>query len=151
MYEQLFQRIRIDHENARALLRQLREAKSNNERTELLQRVREELIPHMAAEDKAVYFKLEGEDDRQIREDALESREDHHAALLILDALGEISVSDETFPARVKVLRDIAEIHMVYEESQIFQDIRDAFGEEEVLDILDSYLEEHEVARKPPC
>jgi hemerythrin superfamily protein len=151
MYEQLFQRIRIDHENARALLQQLREAKSNNERTELLQRVREELIPHMAAEDKAIYFKLEGEDDRQIREDALESREDHHAALLILDALGEISISDETFPARVKVLRDIAEIHMVYEESQIFQDIRDAFGEEEVLDILDNYLEEHEVARKPPC
>jgi iron-sulfur cluster repair protein YtfE (RIC family) len=137
----------MDHELTRNIFRQLQQSVGQKERDELLKQLREEIIPHMVAEEKALYPMLETEEDERMREDALESREEHHAARLILDSLAAIATTDETFTAKIKVLRDIAEHHMTQEEDHIFQDIRDAFGEEEALDILDSFLEGRETAR----
>ena len=75
MANQFFQTLKKDHEEVKEILEQLEETKENavKKREELFQKLREELVPHMKAEEKTFYQPLM--EKKEAREEATLSGE----------------------------------------------------------------------------
>ncbi len=147
MPEKLFDAIRKDHHEVKGIFEKMLHAKKFELREELIEKLQSEIVPHMRAEEKALYTTLR-EDCSECREDVLESFEEHHAARLILNELQELSPDDERFLAKTMVLKEIVEHHMKEEEGKLFEDIRHAMDEKKGEQVLQQFMQEKERIRK---
>ena len=147
MPEKLFEAIRKDHKEVKGIFANMLHAKKNELREELLEKLQSEIVPHMRAEERAVYMTLR-EDCNECREDVLEAFEEHHAARLILNELQELSPDDERFMAKATVLKEIVEHHLQEEENKLFEDIRHAMKEDKAEQILQQFMQEKERIKK---
>jgi hemerythrin superfamily protein len=146
MYQDLFNTLKKDHKEVKSIFSQLKEASQSAQRQELLQQLQEELLPHMISEEKVLYPALKKSE--EIREDALEALEEHHAAQLILKELMKLSPDDERFKAKVTVLMEMVDHHVEEEEDVIFKDVKKQFSSQEAGELLESFTKEKEKAKK---
>jgi hemerythrin superfamily protein len=146
MYQELFNTLKQDHKEVKSIFTQLKDSSQPSKRKELLEKLHEEIMPHMASEEKVLYPALKKS--AEIREDALEALEEHHAAQLILKELIKMSPDDERFKAKVTVLMEMVDHHVEEEEDVIFKDVKKQFSSEEAGQLLESFNKEKEKARK---
>jgi hemerythrin superfamily protein len=145
MHQELFETLKQDHQEVKDIFSQLKESSKTSERKALLEKLQQEILPHMTGEEKVIYPAMKKNEG--IREDALEALEEHHAAQLILKELAKMSPDDERFKAKVSVLMEMVDHHVEEEEDVIFKDIKKQFSSEEAGQLLEGFNKEKEKAR----
>jgi hemerythrin-like domain-containing protein len=95
----------------------------------------EKLTLHMKLEESIFYPAAMKVDDDAV----VEAREEHANVKTMIRKIAAIEPSDETFTAKVKVLKELVEHHVEEEESTLFPECKKSF-EEEDLDMLGEKL-----------
>jgi hypothetical protein len=141
MAHDLMKEIHKDHQEVKSIFKQLIKSEDSSKRKELCGELQEEIVPHMKAEEKAVYPRLM--DKKRSKEHALEGLEEHHAAEMVLKELLALDPGDERFKAKATVLKEMIEHHIKEEEDKIFDDL-EAKNKGELDEIFSQFEEEKE-------
>ncbi len=142
----LLKHIHDEHQEVKSILKKLVKA-SESDRQQWLNQLRENLIPHMEAEEKILYpalIKQGGE----VKETALEAIEEHKAAQHVCQQLFGLKASDETFKAKATVLMEMIQHHIQEEESEMFEDIEDSFSSQELETMFGKFEQEEQSQKK---
>ncbi len=124
--------LKNDHDRIRSMFSEFME-KKGQAGMEMFSLLKNRLDAHMKAEESFFYPVLEQE--RSTHEPALESIEEHHVTRLLLEELEGLSLSDEHWMPKMKVLKEVTEHHLEEEESTIFEQARKAVNEQQAQDI----------------
>ena len=141
MAHELMKELHKDHQEVKSIFKQLIKNEESSKRKELCEELQEELIPHMKAEEKAVYTQLM--DKKMSKEHALEGLEEHHAAEMVLKELLALDPGDERFKAKATVLKEMIEHHIEEEEDKIFDDL-ESKNKADLDEIFSQFQEEKE-------
>lgn len=139
MENKLFELIKKDHKETKDVFSQIEELadRSSQKRADLFAKMKEELVPHMKAEEKVFYAVLL--EDEKSKEDAMEGMEEHHASELILKELSNMSPREDYWPAKFSVFKEMVEHHIEEEESTIFQVAEEVIPHEQLETIADEF------------
>jgi hemerythrin-like domain-containing protein len=108
-----------DHHEVLNLIKKLQDTSPRAVKTReaLFQQIRTELALHEIAEEKVLYPALKKENKSLI----LESYEEHHVVDRILEELAETPAADETWIAKLTVMRENLEHHIEEERKEVFK------------------------------
>jgi hemerythrin-like domain-containing protein len=135
MAQELFELLQNDHDKVKSILDDLSETSRNAQKTResTFKKLKDELIPHMRAEEQAFYSALEQYE--EAREVALEALEEHHVAEGVLNELSSMDLTDEHWSAKLKVFQEILEHHIEEEESEVFDAAEESFDDDQMEEI----------------
>ena len=138
--------LKTDHDRMKKMLD---EGESTTERgvktrTELLATIKRELTVHERIEEEIFYPALK--EHPKARDIVLEGYEEHHVVDEIMGELGATDVSDETWGAKFKVMKENIEHHIEEEEGEMFKNARQVFEREELEDLGARMMELKEAA-----
>ena len=121
-----------DHETVKGLLRQLEPTteRATKTRTELFDKIKTELTVHEIIEEEIFYPTLKQHP--KAREIVLEGYEEHNVVDTVMGELEALSVEDETWGPKCKVMIENIEHHIEEEEGEMFQKARQVFDTEEL-------------------
>jgi hemerythrin-like domain-containing protein len=136
-----FQLLKEDHKKVDGLFKQLEPTTERAEktRTELFERLRQELDIHARIEEAVFYPAIKQA--AETREIVLEGFEEHHVVKLLLKELEDVPVDTEQWTAKLKVLQENVEHHVEEEEGEMFQKARQVLSEDDI-DRLGAEMEE---------
>jgi hemerythrin superfamily protein len=124
--------LKKEHEEASDLLAKIVESEKAGERKALLKKLKAALAPHLVAEEKVVYRAVSALKDDKARQDGSEGKLEHDLAMRTLVKLGKISnAASPEFSAAAKVLKELVEHHVEEEESNIWDDVRENFSDQD--------------------
>ena len=127
-----FELLKKDHEKVSGLFKQLDETteRAVKTREELFAKLKEELDIHARIEETIFYPAIkEAEETHEI---TLEAIEEHNVVKQLLSELEQLSVADETWTAKLTVLKENVEHHVEEEEGEMFKDARKVLSTEQV-------------------
>lgn len=140
----LISQLKKEHQEVRELFAKAEKAKPG-ERRAILKKIENELIPHARGEEKTVYaMTLERSsktNETEAQDLVKEAYEEHRVVDRLLSDLKSQSTSAENWSAKLKVLKETVEHHIREEEDELFGQITNFFDEEELKNLLASYLE----------
>lgn len=112
--------LKIDHKKVTKLLEELENTteRAVKTREKLFAELNAELLLHEELEEKLLYPLLKNED--STKDITLESYQEHHVVDILLKELNEMNVTDEAWPAKLKVLKENLEHHIQEEENKMF-------------------------------
>ncbi|MCV0403581.1 MAG: hemerythrin domain-containing protein [Chloroflexi bacterium] len=133
--------LKADHDKVKKMLAEGEETTERAEktRTELFADLKAEMLIHERIEEKIFYPALK--EHPKARDIALEGYEEHHVVDEIMGELEAVPVTDETWSAKFKVMKENIEHHIEEEEGEMFKQARSIFSTEE-LEELGSRMEE---------
>ena len=148
MHNEFFQMLKKDHAEVKGILGQLKETKesASKKREELFQKLREELVPHMKAEESAFYPSLMAK--KEAREDAMEGMEEHHVSEMVLKELETMQKGEDQWGAKMSVFKELVEHHIKDEESKVFKSAEKALGQDEIQNIMKRFEQEKQKIKK---
>jgi hemerythrin superfamily protein len=118
--------LKTDHENAKALLVNILDAKDGKERKRLFGQFADELTAHSRAEEKVLYARLKKTDEG--KDEALEGAVEHQIVdRLIEDLKKNSSTQSDEWSARCGVLQELLEHHIEEEQDEMFKTARKLF------------------------
>ena len=121
-------------------------SKGMSDREKKYSSLKENLMPHLIGEEKALYPRLE--EVEGMRDTILEAIEEHSAVKTLLGQLDSSSASDEdVWVAKLKVIEENVE-HHISEEEKIFPEMQQKMSSDE-LSILGSRYEEAKRSAMP--
>jgi len=141
-----FQMLKKDHVEVKGILGQLTETKESKKREELFQKLREELVPHMKAEESTFYQPLLAK--KEAREDALEGVEEHHVSEMVLKELEKTPKGEDQWGAKMGVFKELVEHHIKDEESKVFKSAEKALDHDEFQNIMKKFDQEKQKIKK---
>lgn len=120
-----FELLREDHEKVKKLLHELDSTTERGVKTrhELFARVHREMKVHEAIEEEILYPTLK--EHAKVREVVLEGYEEHDVVDRLMGELAALSVEDESWGAKLKVMKENVEHHIEEEEDEMFSKARD--------------------------
>lgn len=102
--------------------------------------MKENLIPHMVGEEKALYPRTREESG--MRDMTLESIEEHSAVKTLIAQLDGASSSEEDiWVAKIRVIRENVEHHIEEEEDKLFPAMQQKMSSDELIDLGSRYEE----------
>ena len=124
-----------DHRKVKKLLAEGEETSERAEKTreELYATLRREMEVHERIEEQIFYPALKAHP--KARAIVLEGFEEHHVADEIMSELGQTDVTDETWAAKFKVMKESIEHHIEEEEDTMFKEAKSAFDDQELDDL----------------
>jgi hemerythrin superfamily protein len=126
--------LKREHDEVKALCQQLVDSDSAPERKTLLRKIKQALVPHAKAEEKAVYdpvIAVRGGGEKT-KVDGNEGYLEHELADKTLAKLGKIAqAKSPEFTAAAKVLKELLEHHIKEEERDIWDDVKEHFSDEQ--------------------
>lgn len=117
------------HREVETLFSKLEKAKTESAKNALFTEIADKLAVHAAIEEHHFYPAVKAQRTEDI---LLESLEEHLGIKRVLTDLLETSAGDETFDAKVKVLKEQVSHHVEEEESDLFPKVRKLFDEEQL-------------------
>jgi hemerythrin superfamily protein len=141
----ILEQIKKDHEEVTEIFEKLMKTGGEKTRQNYFDKLREELIPHMEAEEAVLFPELKDGDGK---EKVLEGIEEHRASQLVLKEIEKTGTGDERWPAKVKVLHELVEHHHEEEEKEIFKEARSALSKEQMKELGDKFDSKKEQAKK---
>lgn len=132
--------LKSDHATVKRLLRELAETgdRATKQRETLVAQIEREIKTHAQLEEEVFYpaFKAvtRGSDAEEL---FYEAAEEHHVVDMILPALKAANPKSHEFGAKAKVLKDLVEHHIREEETEMFQQARSLFSEEQLRELGD--------------
>lgn len=120
-----------DHRKVEKIIETLLEttAQSRVKRKELLASLKEELQLHEKLEEDLFYPRLKTGQDKEM---ILEAYQEHHLVDVLLAELEDTKVNDETWKAKLTVLKESLSHHIEEEENEIFPRAEEKLGEEKL-------------------
>jgi hypothetical protein len=139
------QLLKQDHEEVKGLLEKLDSTTERGVKTreELFTRVTRELEVHEAIEEEIFYPALK--EHPKAKELVLEAYEEHHVVDTVMAEIRELPYDDETWGAKLTVMKENVEHHIEEEEQEMFEQARDVFSKDE-LEELGARMEERKRA-----
>ncbi|HJP90217.1 MAG TPA: hemerythrin domain-containing protein [Candidatus Limnocylindrales bacterium] len=133
--------LKRDHDSLKALLRELEPTteRAVKTRTELFDRIKQELTVHEAIEEEIFYPTLKQHP--RAREIVLEGYEEHNVVDTLMSELEALPVDDETWGAKASVMIENIEHHIEEEEGDMFKKAQQVFDDKE-LDELGNVMAE---------
>ena len=124
--------LEADHRTVKKLLADGEETTSRAEKTraELYTTLRREMETHERIEEQIFYPALKAHP--RARDIVLEGFEEHHVVDEVMGELGQTDVTDETWAAKFKVMKENIEHHIKEEEGEMFPEARRAFDADEL-------------------
>ncbi len=127
--------LKADHDKVKKMLD---EGETTTERgvktrTELLATLKLELTVHERIEEEIFYPALK--EHPKARDIVLEGYEEHHVVDEIMGELEATDVTDETWGAKFKVMKENIEHHIEEEEGEMFKNARQVFERQELEDL----------------
>ena len=136
-----FQMLKKDQKEVKGILGQLEETENKSKkRDELFQKLKEELVPHMKAEEITFYQPLLA--NKEAREVALEGAEEHHVSDLVFKELETMPKNQDQWAAKLSVFKELVEHHIKEEESAIFKTAEKVLSQNKFQSILKQFVEE---------
>lgn len=140
--------LKKEHREVASLLKEMVESESGAQRKKLLGQIKTALVPHLRAEEKVVYHKLTALKDKQVKQDGIEGEVEHRLADRLLAQLSKIdNAASPEFSANAKVLKEMIEHHVKEEESDVWDDVKENFGEEDRYAMNAAFLSEKKKVR----
>ena len=137
MAQNVIELLKQEHEMVLSQLSEL-SSKGTSGREQKYNSLKENLIPHMIGEEKALYPKLE--EDSDMGDMALEAIEEHSAVKTLLSQLDNSSTSEEdVWVAKLKVIEENVEHHISEEEEKIFPQMQQKLSIDELSSIGSNY------------
>lgn len=124
------------HREVENLFTKLARAKSAKDKRAIFELLADDLAAHATIEERQFYPAVKAKRTEDI---LLESLEEHLGIKRVLADLLELSPGDETFDAKIKVLKEQVEHHVGEEEKDLFPKVKKLLGEEE-LETLGEYM-----------
>jgi hemerythrin superfamily protein len=115
------------HREVEDLFSQIEETSDTSAKAELFDELADKLAIHAAIEEHHFYPSVKAERTEDI---LLESLEEHLSIKRILADLLQTDADDDTFDAKIKVLKETVTHHVDEEESDLFPKVRKLFDEE---------------------
>ena len=153
----IIEMLKEDHKEVSGILDRLCETTEAavKTRTELFEELRTSLLTHAKAEEKAVYQAVENED--EVRDIVLEAFEEHSLVENLIMEMADMDVSDETWTAKLSVLKENVEHHVEEEENELLPKVKKMFSSEELNEMGEEFvqfkqdidLEEKDLADRP--
>ncbi len=121
-----------DHRKVKKMLAEGEETTERAEvtRSQLYATLRREMETHERIEEEIFYPALKAHP--KARDIVLEGYEEHHVVDEIMGELGKTDVTDETWAAKFKVMKENIEHHIEEEEGEMFSAARKAFEDDEL-------------------
>jgi hemerythrin HHE cation binding domain-containing protein len=104
-------------------------------RQELFAKVRQELEVHEAIEEEIFYPALK--EHPKAKELVLEAYEEHHVVDTVMAEIAVVPFEDETWGAKLTVMKENVEHHIEEEEGEMFKQARQVFSTEELKELGD--------------
>ena len=125
-----FQLLKDDHEKVKKLLEDLESTTERGvkTRTELFGKIKSELEAHEKIEEEIFYPALKQH--AEAKEIVLEGYEEHDVVDKLMSELESLSVEDETWGAKAKVMKENIEHHIEEEEGEMFSKAREVLDTE---------------------
>jgi hypothetical protein len=114
--------LKQQHEEVNGLFEQFEKARTR--KSAIAQQICEKLSIHDKIE-RDIFYPAVIENE-EIKDMILEGLEEHHLVQILLKQIAECDESDETFEAKVTVLKELVEHHVEEEEKEMFKSIRKA-------------------------
>jgi len=124
------------HREVEKLFSQAEKAKDKDQKTRLFEEIADKLAVHAAIEEHHFYPAVRAKRTEDI---LLESLEEHLTIKRTLADLLKIDAEDETFEAKMKVLKEEVEHHVEEEESELFPKVKKLLSADE-LDALEQEM-----------
>src|SRR3954466_5751849 len=113
------------HREVEKLFSQIEKAKDGAKKTELFEEIADKLAIHAAIEEHHFYPAVK---EKRTEDILLESLEEHLGIKRVLADLLDIDASDESFDAKIKVLKEQVEHHVEEEENDLFPKVKKVLG-----------------------
>ncbi|HEY5047812.1 MAG TPA: hemerythrin domain-containing protein [Rhizomicrobium sp.] len=136
----ILDKLKQEHEEVDALLKQLVDTDSGSTRKSLLKKIKTALVPHLRAEQKVVYDAIIALRDKEAKVDGEEGHIEHQLAERVLLSLDKMaSATSPEFTAGSKVLKELVEHHVEEEERNVWKDVREHFSDEERVEMCKKF------------
>lgn len=119
-----------DHNTVRKLFGEFEEAQEagdSGRMAELARQIFHELEVHTAIEEEVFYPESE-KAGTEVEELVKEGVEEHHVVDVLMNEMRQLDAGDDQFAAKMTVLIENVEHHAEEEESELFPQLREAFG-----------------------
>jgi iron-sulfur cluster repair protein YtfE (RIC family) len=127
-----FELLKKDHEKVSGILEKLDATTERGVKTrdELFTQLKQELDIHARIEEEILYPVLKQA--KETEEITLEAYEEHAVVKQLLAELEELSRDDETWGAKLTVLKENVEHHVEEEEGEMFKDAKKVLSSEQI-------------------
>ena len=124
--------LEADHDKVKKLLSDGEETTERAEvtRTDLFAKIKAEMLIHERIEEEIFYPALKSHP--KAKDIVLEGYEEHHVVDEIMGELEALPVTDETWGAKFKVMKENIEHHIEEEEGEMFKTARQVFEADEL-------------------
>jgi hypothetical protein len=144
-----FELLKKDHKKVSDLFKQLEETteRAVKTREELFGKLKQELDIHARIEETIFYPAIK--EAKETHEITLEAIEEHKVVKQLLSELESLSVSEEEWTAKLKVLKENVEHHVEEEEGEMFKDAQKVLSREQIEELgarLESAKQEQKTA-----
>lgn len=142
-----FELLKKDHEKVSGIFEKLDKTTERGVKTreELFTQLKTELDIHAQIEEQMLYPLLK--EAKETHEITLEAVEEHNVVKQLLSELDELSKDDETWGAKLTVLKENVEHHVEEEEEEMFKDARKVLSKEQ-LEELGTRMQEAKEQKK---
>jgi hypothetical protein len=124
--------LKQEHEHVKDLLQDLSDAETPAQRRNLVQTIKEALVPHTKAEEKVVYDAVIALRDKDAQMDGHEGYLEHEWAAKTLQRLEAITnAASPEHKAAGKVLKELVEHHIDEEEKNVWADVKKHFSNQD--------------------
>ena len=120
------------HREVEKLFTQIEKAKGKRDKATLFAQLADDLAMHATIEEQHFYPAVRAKRTEDI---LLESLEEHLGIKRVLADLLEVEAGDETFDAKIKVLKEQVEHHVEEEESDLFPKSKKVLDAKEMADL----------------
>ncbi|MEY2403849.1 MAG: hypothetical protein QOD38_1400 [Acidimicrobiaceae bacterium] len=143
--------LKNDHKTVNELFKKFEKAGDSAHKTKakLVEQIIHELAIHAAIEEVAFYPFIKGVTD-DLKDDVLESLEEHHVVKWLLSELEGMNPKDERFDAKVTVLIENVRHHVEEEEQEMFPRVRKMLSRADLQDLGEALANAKKVAPTHP-
>jgi len=142
--------LKADHKEVKKIFRDFEKADNEKTKGQLVKQIIELLTVHTYLENEIMYPAVR----RllpELKDDVLESYEEHHVADVLCTELYAMRPSDERFDAKTTVLIENVRHHIEEEEQEWFPKVREGLGRKLLSELGERMAEQRKTAPRSPA
>jgi hemerythrin superfamily protein len=130
--------LKDQHRQVEKLFAQIEKSEDSEHTLALFEELADSLAAHSAIEEEIFYPAAYAKQTKELLQEAVE---EHLSVKRVLADLLELTPEDESFDAKIKVLKEQVEHHVKEEEGELFKKVKKELGKDE-LETLGAEMEE---------
>lgn len=140
MEDTILTKIQEEHKELNELLDQVENSRDYFRRLELFNRVKIQLVAHMAGEEKTIYTRFSHDIKAPTSEKLVQiSEREHHEIKEYLQRLNLINFGSTDWLGVFKLFKDTVKRHCDEEEVSMFSEAKEEFSREELIEIASEF------------